>query len=489
MFWRNRAPVISPDTALAIAYGATAFSIAAINNVWVTYNYPYFLDRLGSGPWFVIVEIIFGFWNACNDPLLGWLSDTAKTRSSNRRLPHIYRGGWMLPLSFLVAWFPWDTGAGSLLAALHFLCSLCLYDGALTYVEVNYASLLADLSGKDDSQLRAKCNFFSSFFAILGSCSSIFAHVLWKEGNNMTHFRVFCLVLAVTSLPGFQVTCGYLKTYRFEESNTVEESTEKELVISKFCRQLATQGNFARFSCIRLIQVFLCTFEKNHLCLFLHVLAGPHLSISMMGVLISACFVLPHLAIMALTPFVQKQGVYAVFHGILSFKLLIPLAVLAAAWVNGSGGFTLGNPGWFLIVVYICSARVVTESVCRLFPLVHSQLVDEDHYLHNRPRSMAASLIGTSALFAKPGESLAPILGWRMLSLVGAPSDSDEGSLITASSSKVDSTQAHSLFLLLLFLPLACVSLQFLLWRKYTLRGTYLKQIGEELSTRRTVSA
>jgi Na+/melibiose symporter-like transporter len=488
MFWKHPRGVISPDTSLAIAYGATAFSLAAINNVWVTYNYPYFLDRLGKGPWFVIVEVIFGFWNACNDPLLGWLSDTAKMKNNNRRLPHIYRGGWMLPLAFLVAWFPWDNGAGSVLAALHFLCSLCLYDGALTYVEVNYASLLADLSAKDDSQLRARCNFFSSFFAILGSCSSIFAHVLWQEGNNMTSFRVFCLILAVLSLPGFQVTCSYLKNYRFEESEA--PVAHQELAISMFCHQLSTQGNFARFSCIRLIQVFLCTFEKNHLCLFLHVLAGPFLSLSTMGILISACFVLPHVAIMALTPFVQKKGVYAVFQGILGFKLLIPMAVLGAAWVNGSGGLTIGNPGWLLIVIYICTARVVTESVCRLFPLVHSQLVDEDHYLHNRPRSMAASLIGTSALFAKPGESLAPILGWRILSLVGTPTDTAEGtSLVGSPLGSADPSQTHSLILLLFFLPLACVSLQYLLWRKFTLHGPYLKQISEELATRRTAPA
>lgn len=174
------------------------------------------------------------------------------------------------------------------------------------------------------------------------------------------------------------------------------------------------------------------------------------------------------------------------FRGILTFKLLVPLAVLATAWMNGPGGLALGDPGWLIIVIYICVARTVTESVCRLFPLVHSQLVDEDHHLHNRPRSMAASLIGTSALFAKPGESLAPILGWKILSLVGNPGDStDEASLIN-SASPVAPAQAHSLFLLLVFLPLACVSLQYLLWRRYTLHGAYLKQIGEELAIRKS---
>lgn len=65
------------------------------------------------------------------------------------------------------------------------------------------------------------------------------------------------------------------------------------------------------------------------------------------------------------------------------FKLVVPMVVLAMAWTNGPGGLALGNPSWVIIVIYICAARAVTESVCRLFPLVHSQLVDEDHHLHN----------------------------------------------------------------------------------------------------------
>jgi len=42
---------------MVFAYSIVAFSVAAINNIWVTYNYPFFLGRLGSGHWFLAVMV------------------------------------------------------------------------------------------------------------------------------------------------------------------------------------------------------------------------------------------------------------------------------------------------------------------------------------------------------------------------------------------------------------------------------------------------
>ena len=61
------------------------------------------------------------------------------------------------------------------------------------------------------------------------------------------------------------------------------------------------------------------------------------------------------------------------------------------------------EPSTWLVVAYFCTGRVVTECICRLFPLVTSELADEDRALHTRSQSMAASIVGMSALVAKPG--------------------------------------------------------------------------------------
>lgn len=399
MLYKQKKTLISEEFKVAFAYGATAFSISAINNVWVTYNYPFFLERMGSGPAFIVVQLIFAVWNAVNDPILGWISDITYQKGSNRRIPHILRSSWLLPLSFVFAWFPWDQGeesAVSFLAVTHFLASLCLYDGALTYVEVNYGSLLSDISDTN-KDLRAKCNAAASFCSILGASSSFFAHVLWKEGTNMPTFRIFCLALALSSISGFQVTGRFFKSWaRGTVLRSEPVSHVENLHLRKFCSQLATHVNFRLFCALRLLQVFLCTFEKNHLCYFLHFFAEEYLSLSSMGVLISASFVLPHLAIIALTPLLQSQGVHVIVHKLLNIKLLLPIMVLLLAWTQGPGGLQVGDPGWLAVVAYLVSARVVTECICRVFPLAATQLVDEDQFLHHRSHSMAASIIGTT---------------------------------------------------------------------------------------------
>ena len=48
------------------------------------------------------------------------------------------------------------------------------------------------------------------------------------------------------------------------------------------------------------------------------------------------------------------------------------------AFVSGPGGWAMASPSWLVTAAYLCSARVLTECVCRLMPLIVSQLIDED---------------------------------------------------------------------------------------------------------------
>ena len=104
---------------------------------------------------------------------------------------------------------------------------------------------------------------------------------------------------------------------------------------------------------------------------------------------------------------------------------------------------------------------------------------------------MAATLIGTSSLLAKPGESLAPMLGWKVLNLVGA--DDDSGANGEANRGETDSEAAaaglshasdarkQALLYLLLILPLVTVGLQLVLWSAFTLKGAYLRHITQRV--------
>ena len=153
--------LVSHNTKLAAYYGATAFSLALLNNVWVTYTYPFFLKRLGrdtrltheppraaspaSIPFTHRRRAAFRKWpmvhhgrdrlwrlertahcraplvpplsprrqlnlsplsQATNDPIAGWLSDNSRKAKDvwGHRIPHIMRGGWLMPAAFVIAW-------------------------------------------------------------------------------------------------------------------------------------------------------------------------------------------------------------------------------------------------------------------------------------------------------------------------------------------------------------------------------------------------
>ena len=58
-----------------------------------------------------------------------------------------------------------------------------------------------------------------------------------------------------------------------------------------------------------------------------------------------------------------------------------------------------------------------TEGTCKLLNLVVSDLVDEDYVLHSRRQAVSALLFGTTAFLSKPGQTLAPLLGYWLLSV------------------------------------------------------------------------
>jgi hypothetical protein len=79
-----------------------------------------------------------------NDPIFGWISDRLMT-GRHKRSNAVRAGGLVWAGTFVAMWLPTFHGH-PWLSTLHFVATLCLYDGALTYVEVNHSALLAEVS-------------------------------------------------------------------------------------------------------------------------------------------------------------------------------------------------------------------------------------------------------------------------------------------------------------------------------------------------------
>eukprot|EP00943_MAST-04B_sp_MAST-4B-sp1_P003784 g3784.t1 len=430
-------------------------------------------------------------WNSVNDPLFGWLSDkfTAFSFRKNNRLGAIRYGGWLWIISFFyVWWIPDKNNTSQATAGIHFIFSLCFYDGMLTYVEVNHSALLAELSAS--ASVRANANMYAAIFAGIGSLSAFFSHYFWSR-NDLYYFRLYCFIIGILAFIGFEITAHLVTLPKRHDGKNFDNDSDttnlntmldrrknnaannattrkKPLTFTAFVKQMSSSKNFVCFAFVSLLQVFDCTFGKNFLSIFLSDFSGNVLSTKAQGFVVSLSFVLPWICTVILTPLVQKLGVYTVIQRIFVVRIFIVIFGLIFT-------FLYGRTSW----IYLCINRIVSECVCRFMPLVKSNLVDEDTYLNKRKRSMSSSVIGSSDFLAKSGQSLAPMLGYYILRQQPnvLKNIQQNGQQINGIEKSVGFESTYWPSMSISLVPAFVVILQLILWSQFTLRGKYLESV------------
>jgi Na+/melibiose symporter-like transporter len=238
-------------------------------------------------------------------------------------------------------------------------------------------------------------------------------------------------------------------------------STEFTAVV----KQLFRSKNFLYYVGFSALQVYECTFEKNFLNLFLDALLGSENAVPR-GIFIVISFVLPHLLVAAVTPFVQRHGCYRVILWIVLLKLLTHISVvLASQLFTRSDVLPTHTLSGVLASAFLVFARVLTEMTCRLSPLIMANIVDEDAHTHSRLRPMSALVMGVQSFLVKPGQSLAPMLGWWLFAM----GKGREGGAAHAG--------PNPLYTYVIFAPCVCCIVQLLLWLRFDLHGRKLHTI------------
>ena len=88
--------------------GGADCMITTLNNIVTGGGLTYFfVNHLGMSPASsALCWLLFGLWNALNDPLFGYISD--KTKSSlGRRIPYIRYGSIIIAAVFILSWTLW----------------------------------------------------------------------------------------------------------------------------------------------------------------------------------------------------------------------------------------------------------------------------------------------------------------------------------------------------------------------------------------------
>jgi len=253
-----------------------------------------------------------------------------------------------------------------------------------------------------------------------------------------------------------------------------------------FTKQLLQHRNFLWFITVNFLQQFNCTLTTSFFAIFLQNLVAqwiPHWANAFSLVI---AFTVPHILTVGLSQLVDRgiTGTYQIIMGLLIVKVLL-------ATMTFVGGTALP----FLVVLFLVVNRISTEGICRMSNLVVADLIDEDRVLNNRSQSMSAAIFGLNALVTKPFQSIAPLVGWFVLSRAGFR-DVLGGAAILASSS-MDSQLSRltlgkvlaenpvvssAMFQLLVLVPVITTSFQIVAWNQFSLHGARLKRLKHSLS-------
>lgn len=235
-----------------------------------------------------------------------------------------------------------------------------------------------------------------------------------------------------------------------------------------FLKEVGTQRNFVAFSLMHLIQVFHCHFNSNFFPLLLDFLLGETYSRSTKSILLGISFVLPHLNNIFFSSLSARFGLYRVINLLFVCKLVVALSI----WFAGSGNI-------FLLILFVLSNRIFTEGTCKLIGLCVTDLVDEDFVIHSRKEAVSALIFGTTNLIAKPGQTLAPLIGTWVITTYGGPILFDSMGAVADQQLSPEAFESIRLVIFNLAVGVAVASAvaQLFLWTKFDLHGEKLEKV------------
>jgi hypothetical protein len=136
-------PIASQNS--SIAYGVGSFGLDCLYTVFSGFHMFYYIDELGLVVGMAaIINVIYGFWDAFNDPLVGFLSDNTRTRWGRRR-PWLLIGlPFYVRILVLVYAVPNPFLQGNALF-WYALIIFFLFEAAYTVMSLNYAARFPEL--------------------------------------------------------------------------------------------------------------------------------------------------------------------------------------------------------------------------------------------------------------------------------------------------------------------------------------------------------
>ncbi len=225
-----------------ILYSSASLSIALPYQFFGARYIHFYTEELRVPTYMVtIVLVIYGIWNAVNDPLLGWLSDRTNTRLG-KRFPYILFGFLPFSLSFIAVWLPSASWIGNdWLLFVYMLVTFFLFDGLFTLVTINWVALFPEKykSVKERNNVSA----LRQLFSIIGLVGAfILPPMIIGEYGDFAGYRTVAYILGGVTA----VNLG-LSLFACKDPKIDEEKEKKKYSLKEAFKTALKSKNFVGF--------------------------------------------------------------------------------------------------------------------------------------------------------------------------------------------------------------------------------------------------
>ncbi|MHA1820749.1 MAG: MFS transporter [Promethearchaeota archaeon] len=166
----------------------------------------------------IITQILYGIWNAVNDPIFGLLQDRTKTKKG-RYIPWIKWASFLFSLSFIMIFFPlpqWryaESGVQyQITLALWYLLSQMLYDTFFTIIYLAYTALLPQMTMNEEE--RTQITILVAIMGTIGMIASAGFPLIYltnPTAEKISEFQMTVIVIAIIALIPWIAIIKYVK--------------------------------------------------------------------------------------------------------------------------------------------------------------------------------------------------------------------------------------------------------------------------------------
>ena len=396
-----------------------------------------------------IAAAIYAVWNAINDPLFGYISDSKSYKQKGRRIPYMRYTTPLLAFGFILVWFVPLT-LDNISIFLWMLISMLIYDTAYTIIFLMQSALLPEIT--EDDRERGEFNKYAGLFYLIGVIIGfVIPELLRPKVGQISLLPLYIGVIAVGIIGSIFII---IPTYRFHER---PEFTLVDEPVS-------------------LVDAIKFTFKSKA---FIIVACANFMSIFMQQILLGLMFYLGDYVMRTSTLYLILSlfvglVIGTLFSNILAGKLGVVKAQQALLIIGAI--FLMAIPFVPNFFIYVCLffAGVGISGPLVLTNVLFAQVADEDETISGVRRE--AMFFGTNALITKPAQSLAIAVAAILLQLSG---------FIPAGKGGIVLDQPESAILMMKivvgFLPGLALLIGALIYIWYPLKGEYLTKVQEKV--------